>query len=465
MPKEMLDGNVDYTLNISPYKPDTQHNISYILDTSASMNAGDVVSETSTVATEIDTVQSSITYTLGANLENLTLTGTSAINGTGNTLNNSITGNASNNSITGAEGNDTVDGGAGNDKLYGKTGNDLFIGGSGDDYLSGLDGVDTLDGGSGSDSMNGGAGNDTYVVDNAGDVVSETSTVATEIDTVQSNLTYTLGANLENLTLTGTSAIDGTGNTLNNFITGNTANNSLTGVDGVDTLDGGSGSDSMSGGTGNDTYVVDNVGDVVSETSTVATEIDTVQSNLTYTLGANLENLTLTGMSAIGGTGNALNNLLTGNIASNSITGAEGNDTVNGGAGNDKLYGKTGNDLLIGSQGDDYFSGLDGVDTLIGDEGNDSFNGGTGSDRFVYDTNAAFISSSVGGGFSVPSEFAVVGSDAAATTANALIVYSSDTDNLFYNQNGVTTGLGSGGQFATLSGISSLSANDFELQA
>ncbi|MBW4533543.1 MAG: VWA domain-containing protein [Pleurocapsa minor HA4230-MV1] len=461
----------------------------YVVD-----NVGDVVSETSTFATEIDTVQSNLTYALGANLENLTLTGTSAINGTGNTLNNSITGNTANNSLNGAEGDDTLNGGAGNDKLYGKIGNDLFNGGDGDDYLSGLDGLDTLDGGSGSDSMNAGTGDDIYVVDNAGDVVSETSTVTTEIDTVQSNLTYTLGANLENLTLTGTSAIDGTGNTLNNFITGNTANNSLTGADGVDTLDGGSGSDSMSGGTGDDIYVVDNAGDVVSETSTVTTEIDTVQSNLTYTLGANLENFTLTGTSAIGGSGNALNNLLTGNIASNSITGAEGNDTVNGGAGNDKLYGKTGNDLLIGSQGDDYFSGLDGVDTLIGNEGNDSFNGGTGSDRFVYDTNAAFTPSSVGidlltdftsgtdkivldkttftalgsvvgGGFSLASEFAVVGSDAATATANALIVYSSESDNLFYNQNGVTSGLGSGAQFATLSGISSLSANDFELQA
>src|SRR5207247_965968 len=100
-------------------------------------------------------------------------------------------------------------------------GNDLLFGGGGDDNLNGGDGNDLLDGGSGADTMTGGLGADTYVVDNAGDVVTENAGEGT--DTVQSAITYTLGANVENLTLTGASAINGTGNTLDNVLTGNSA--------------------------------------------------------------------------------------------------------------------------------------------------------------------------------------------------------------------------------------------------
>ena len=94
--------------------------------------------------------------------------------------------------------------------------------------------------------MVGGLGNDTYLVDNTGDVVTETSTLVTEIDTVQASINYTLGANVENLTLTGTAAINGTGNALANTITGNS---------GANTVDGGAGNDTLSGGAGNDTYI------------------------------------------------------------------------------------------------------------------------------------------------------------------------------------------------------------------
>src|SRR5207342_3387514 len=133
------------------------------------------------------------------------------------------------------------------------------------------------------------------------------------IDTVQSSVTYTLGAEVERLTLTGSSALSGTGNALDNILTGNSANNILTGGAGYDTLNGGAGADTLRGGTGDDIYMVDNTGDSVTENTNEGT--DTVQSAITYTLGSNLENLTLTGTTAINGTGNTLNNILTGNSA------------------------------------------------------------------------------------------------------------------------------------------------------
>jgi Ca2+-binding RTX toxin-like protein len=250
-------------------------------------------------------VQSSVTYTLSAEVERLTLTGSSALSGIGNALDNVLTGNSGNNTLTGGAGNDTLNGAAG------------------------------------ADTLRGGTGNDTYVVDNTGDSVTENANEGT--DMVQSSVTYTVGANVENLTLTGTTAINGTGNTLDNILIGTSAVNTLTGNAGNDTLNGGAGADTLRGGTGNDTYVVDVTGDSVTENANEGT--DTVQSAVTYTLGANLENLTLTGTAAINGTGNTLANVLTGNSAANTLTGNAGNDTLDGGAGNDTLVGGTGNDV------------------------------------------------------------------------------------------------------------------------
>ena len=295
----------------------------YVVD-----NAGDTVSENASAGT--DTVQSSVTYTLGADVENLTLTGTAAINGTGNSLANVLTGNSAANTLAGGVGNDiyvvgagdtvTESSGQGTDTVQSSVtwtlGSNLenltltgtsAINGTGNtlnNQLVGNSGANVLTGGTGNDAMSGGAGDDTYVVDVAGDVVTELTNEGT--DTVQSAITYTLGANLENLTLTGSSAINGTGNTLDNILTGNSAANVLT------------------GGTGNDTYVV-GTSDTVTEQASAGT--DTVQSSITWTLGSNLENLTLTGTSAINGTGNTLNNVLTGNSGVNVLTGGTGNDT------------------------------------------------------------------------------------------------------------------------------------------
>jgi Ca2+-binding RTX toxin-like protein len=125
--------------------------------------------------------------------------------------------------------------------------------------------------------MLGGTGDDTYVVDVSTDVITENANEGT--DTVETGLTYTLGTNVENLRLTGTSAVNGTGNTLNNMLKGNSAVNSLTGAAGNDTLEGMSGADTLTGGTGNDTYILgrDYAADTVVENDATAGNTDVAQ--------------------------------------------------------------------------------------------------------------------------------------------------------------------------------------------
>jgi Ca2+-binding RTX toxin-like protein len=595
-------------------------NDTYVVDAN-----GDVVTETSTTTTEIDTVQSGVTYTLGANLENLTLTGNTAINGTGNSLNNAITGNVAANTLDGGAGNDTLSGGAGNDIYVVDANGDVVtetstttteidtvqsgvtytlganlenlsltgnaaINGTGNSLNNAITGnaaANILDGGAGNDTLSGGAGNDTYVVDSTSDVVSETPTTVGEIDTVQSSVTHTLGANLENITLTGTNAINANGNALNNKITGNIAANTLDGGTGADSLysgffytevDGiagyGTGDTILS--NGNDTYIVDHAGDKVKEFgSTASTEVDTVKSSVTFTLTnptvadpdinvTRVENLELTGTAVINGTGNALANKITGNIAANTLDGGTGADSLYSGFfytevdgiagygtgdtilsnGNDtyivdhagdkvKEFGSTAStevdtvkssvtftltnptvadaDINVnrvenleltgtgaingtGNALNNKITGNTAANTLDGAAGNDTLTGEAGVDRFLYDTNAVFATSAVGidtitdfavgtdkivldkttftalqsvagNAFSVVSDFAIVSADSLAGASSGLIVYSSATDNLFYNPDGTTAGLASGGQFATLSGIDSLSASDFVIQA
>src|SRR5213078_3305109 len=141
------------------------------------------------------------------------------------------------------------------------------------------------------------------------------------IDEVRTALaSFTLGANIENLTFTGTGAFAGTGNALNNVITGGAGNDTLTGGAGDDTLNGGAGSDTMAGGAGNDVYIVDVATDVVTENANEGT--DEVRTALaSYTLGTNVENLTYTGAAAFTGTGNTLDNVITGGAGTDNLSG------------------------------------------------------------------------------------------------------------------------------------------------
>ena len=203
-------------------------------DTFVFADAADTVVEYAGEGT--DTVKTSLaTHTLEANVENLTATGTAAFHGVGNELANQITGGGA---------GDTLEGGAGNDTLRGAAGDDVLLGG---------DGNDRLDGGVGADTMSGGLGDDVYTVDDLGDSVIETTGAG--IDTVTSTIGFTLSVDLEKLTLSGTAAIDGTGNASANSLTGNAADNHLIGLAGNDTLSGGAGDDVLAGGFGADSLI------------------------------------------------------------------------------------------------------------------------------------------------------------------------------------------------------------------
>lgn len=297
----------------------------YIVD-----NAGDTAAEG---ISGVDLVQASVTHTLSANIENLTLTGFAAIDGIGNALANVIIDNVGDNVLSGLGGDDTLTAGFGRDRM---------LGGSGIDTLSGSFGNDTLDGGTGADNMDGGSGNDTYVVDNVGDVAAET---AGGRDLVLSSVTHALSAGLENLTLTGAAASIGNGNALANIITGNAANNIMSGLGGSDILNGGAGADSMLGGSGSDTYVVDDAADVITEFAGGGTA-DRVNASVTATLAVNVENLTLSGAGNIDGTGNGSANVITGSTGANSLSGGGGADTLVGGGGLDTLTGGGGSDVF-----------------------------------------------------------------------------------------------------------------------
>jgi Ca2+-binding RTX toxin-like protein len=301
----------------------------------------------------------------------------------GDNLANTFNGTAAAEQIFCAGGNDTLNGGGGNDSIYGDSGNDSLYSGAGQDFMYGGEGNDTLNAlDLGVDNLFGGIGDDVYIVNWTGDNLVEGPNQGTDI--VRSSVSYTLGANVENLLLTG-GVSNGTGNNLNNQITGSSGNNTLSGLGGNDTLNGGGGNDTLNGGDGNDI-----------------------------------------------------------------LNGGDGNDTLTGGLGSNQFLFNTplataGVDSIT-----DFYIPL--------------------NDKIVLDKSVFSALETVAGNVLLTTDFAVINVAAAAEVVAAgnsadEIVYNRLTGNLFYNPNNNAAGFGvGGGRFATIAGISTnLSNTDFRV--
>jgi len=434
----------------------------------------DVVVEVSGVGSGVDTVRSFITHSLGDNVENLVLLGTKNIDGIGNSLVNTITGNDGINIIDGGAGADVMAGGKGDDTYFvdnvgdkivelsgtgsgtdtvqsfvtyalsANTENLILTGisvinGTGNDLNNTITGNMTsnqIDGGTGADTMIGGGGDDIYIVDNLNDRITELSDVGSGVDLVRSLVSYVLGQNIENLTLTGTTAINGTGNDQSNTLIGNDGNN---------VLDGKAGSDTMIGGKGNDTYYVDTNSDLITELADQGTDL--VNSTATsYTLVANVENLTLQGSNNIDGTGNDLANILTGNTGNNLLQGLDGNDTIYGGLGDDNIIGGKGNDNLFGDDGVDVLTGIAvGMYSEVSSLGRgtiDKLTGGKQADTFVLGNADGVFYNDGNSGSAGTADYAWI-TDFKASERDKIQLAGQDTDYFLRKLTvGSTTGMG-----------------------
>ena len=461
-------------------------NDTYVVD-----NSGDTVVEAA--GEGVDRVSSSVDFALGDNIERLTLTGSGAINALGNSLANLIIGNNASN---------VIDGGAGADDMRGSNGDDYYIIDSASDVIvelasQGSDTVRTslatysiasianvedlvgdspfmpteyelnppgpvdqeltgnalanlIDGGRGADRMSGGLGDDSYVVDNGGDLTIEAA--GEGIDSVRALINWTLAANVENLILIadvdfGIYAANGTGNALDNIIEGNFLNN---------VLNGGKGADTLRGYTGSDTYVIDNVGDVIVEATDPGTaDTDLVKSYISFSLGGQLENLTLLGTDSIAGNGNSKDNVILGNSAGNVLRGAGGDDALKGAGGDDVLKGGVGDDRLTGGAGLDKFI----FDSALGSTNVDRIlDYNLTDDQIVLDDDI-FTAAGPLGALTVDAFRA----GTSAQDADDRIIYDSATGRIYYDADGA----GGAAQvlFAQVSAGLALNASDFVIGA
>jgi Ca2+-binding RTX toxin-like protein len=347
-------------------------------------------------------------------------------------------------------------------------------------------GNDTLIGGGGTDSLVGGEGLDLAIVDfsnatvaqNVGNTVTSTLSNGTTFTGIEA-FNLSTGSGNDTITLTGDYNDTISGGSGNDTISTGGGNDSLNGGAGNDSLDAGAGNDTVIGGTGDDT-LIGGTGNDSLDGGEGNDRINTGFGNDTVNGGAGTDVLVVdysTANAAIG-------------IRYSSYNPTTGSGRFTISSGSSVSYSSIERFNLKGTSRSDVLQGGAGDDTLIGGGGNDILTGSMGNDRFLYDTNAAFVASAVGidtitdfsvgfdkivldkttftaliskagNGFSVGQEFAIVGSDAAAATSSALIVYSSASGSLFYNQNASLAGFGTGAEFATLTGIPVISASDF----
>ncbi|HWT12883.1 MAG TPA: calcium-binding protein [Allosphingosinicella sp.] len=420
----------------------------------------------------------------------------------GDTLNGSddanvINGMAGNDTIKGNGGNDLIDGGAGADTMRGGPGDDLYTvddaadlvdeasgggtdrvnaavhyalgagehvetlattdrlgttpielsgnelantiyGNAGANVIHGGDGADLLDGGAGADDLHGGGDDDSYVIDSAADKIFELAGEGT--DSATSSVTYKLADHVENLTLAGGGAINGTGNDLANTLTGN---------DSANTLNGGANADMLLGGKGHDLYVVDHAGDKVVETGSSGT--DTVQSSVDFALPTHVERLVLTGSVGLDGRGNSGANSVTGNSGGNLLNGGSGDDNVDGGAGNDSLYGSLGMDVLKGGAGLDRFL----FNTALGSTNVDNIVDFSVPADSIYLARYVFTRAGATGTLGA----AAFRQGTAAADASDRIVYDQATGQIFYDSDG--SGAAAQILFATVAVGTALTNADF----
>jgi serralysin len=429
-----------------------------------------------------DTVQASISYTLGNGVENLTLTGSGHFSGTGNSAANVIAGNAGNNILSGKGGADTLTGNGGADTFSFGTGDtgsavgqrdliaDFTVGTdlidlTGIDADIGLNGIDAFRflGSSAFDGTaaalrygyDSGRGVTTIEGDTNGDGIADFG-IDLSGDKALTQGSFSNGSLLlpQPLHLTGTTDAETLiGGEMNDTLSGFDGADTLSGLDGDDLLDGGTGADTMTGGRGDDTYVVDDAGDAVTEANGEG-NLDLVKSSITYTLGSNLERLTLTGTTAIKGTGNELNNTLIGNVAANTLSGLDGNDRLLGGGGKDVLIGGGGMDILTGGGGADTFRFLAAADSGITAATRDRIADFAAGDRI--DLSAIDADP----GTSADNTFTLIGAAGFTRHAGELRVYASGANTIVA---GDIDGNGKGDFQILLIGSHTLGASDFVL--
>ncbi len=444
----------------------------------------------------------------------------------GNATDDTLLGLNGADTLYGNAGNDWLDGGAGNDTMYGGTGNDTYVVDSSSDIVSesqgggydtvrttlqsytlgtdiealiytgslsfagrgnslantitGGSGNDTLDGGTGADTLIGGLGNDSFTFDNIGDVAVENLNEGTDI--VLSSVTVSglladdataamIGDHVENITLTGSLAINATGNGLANTITGNSANNVLSGgggndimdgASGNDTLNGGDGDDTLNGGAGNDTLVGGNGDDVLiggagNDSFSGGAGTDTV--SFSTSTSAITFSLAVSGQQSTGGAGSdtlvaghSIENLI-GGSGNDKLTGDSGANRIEGGAGSDTINGGLGADVLVGGAGADYFV----FNTALGAGNIDRIEGfNTADDTIQLENNGIFSALKSTGKLAAAAFF--VGT--AAADSSDRIIYNPQTGALYYDPDG--TGAAAMVQFATLTNVTgTVTAADF----